>query len=296
VKYRRLLLVPFVLLGLAGCEAQSRQDGGAPGSAAPAASAMGTRFDPATAAAVRGQVLWHGDVPTLPTITAPVPDGAGGYRYTEKHNPFLPAVDAKSHGLAGAVVFLKGIDPTTGRAWDLPPVRVEQRDYGILVHQGDGEPRKVGFVRRGDDVEMVSTEPAHHMLRARGAAFFTLPFPEPNKPLSRPLSEPGLVELTSGAGYSWAAADLFVCEHPYYAVTDSNGNFALPQVPPGKYELTVWVRNWHVTRKERDPETGLVFRRRYAPPLEKRTTITVEPNGKVERSFTLGAADFAAPK
>jgi hypothetical protein len=294
VKYSNRPLVPLVLLALVGCEPGRNAGRGKPSPADPAPT--GTRFDPATAGAVRGRVRWQGDVPTLPPITAPVPDGAGGYRYTEKHNPFLPVVDAKSHGLAGAVVFLKGIDPATGRAWDWPPVRVEQRDYRIFIHQGDGEPRKVGFVQRGDEVEMLSTEPAHHMLRARGAAFFTLPFPEPNKPLSRSLNEPGLVELTSGAGYCWAAADLFVCEHPYYALTDGTGNFTLPRVPPGKYELVVWVRDWHVTVQERDPGSGLICRQHYAPPAEKRATITIEPKGIVEHSVTLSGADFSGAK
>jgi hypothetical protein len=293
VKFIKVKLVPFVLLALVGCEARSGTGGGEllPTVAAP----TGSRFDSATAGTICGRVLWQGDVPTLPPITAPVPDGAGGYRYTEKHNPFLPVVEAKSHGLAGAVIFLKGINPASGRPWDLPPVRVEQRDYRIFIHQGDGEPRKVGFVQRGGEVEMVSTEPAHHMLRARGAAFFTLPFPEPNKPLSRPLNELGLVELTSGAGYCWAAADLFVCEHPYYTLTDGNGNFTLSQVPPGKYELVIWVRDWHVIGKERDPETGLIFRQRYAAPVEKRTPITLEPKGKAEHSVTLSVGDFAHP-
>ena len=79
---------------------------------------------------------------------------------------------------------------------------------------------------------MSSAEPGIQMIRARGAAFFTLPFPEPGQPLDRRFDTPGRVVLTNGAGYYWQSADLFVSDHPYWTVTDAQGRFTLPQVPP----------------------------------------------------------------
>ncbi len=287
-------LGPLALALLAGCGASGSPPGTATVPAAsPSPVATSSRFDPATAGSVHGQVLWHGDIPKVPLITAALPDGAGNYRPAEMPNPFAPVVEPRSRGLAGAVVFLKGVDPALGKPWDLPPVRVEQRDFRIRILQGD-EPRAVGFVHRGDEVEMVSADPAHHMLRARGAAYFTLPFPDPDKPLRRRFDTPGLVELTSGAGYFWAAADLFVDDHPYYALTDREGRFTLRDVPPGKYELVCWVRDWHVTGRDRDPETGLVFRQQYAAPVEKRAAVELPAKGTVERSFALGSGESRA--
>ena len=43
----------------------------------------------------------------------------------------------------------------------------------------------------------------------------------------------GRFELTSAAGYYWQSADLFVCDHPYYAVSDGTGRFQFTQVPAG---------------------------------------------------------------
>ncbi len=285
-------LLPLAFAALVGCGRSPAEPTGSP-SPAPRPDA-GSRYDPNLAGAIRGQVLWQGEVPAPQKLTAALPDGTGGYRWAEMPNPFAPVVDEKSRGLAGAVVHLERIDPAAGRPWDLPPVRVELRDFRIRVRQGDGEPRAVGFVRRGDEVEMVSAEPAHHMLRARGAAYFTLPFPDPDKPLRRTLAAIGLVELTSGAGYYWAAAELFVDDHPYYAVTDRDGRFTLPGVPPGSYELVCRVRNWHTAGNDRDPETGLIARLRYAAPVEKRSPVTLAPKQAAEHSFTFTLADFPA--
>ena len=131
-----------------------------------------------------------------------------------------------------------------------------------------------------------------HLLRARGAENFTLPFPDPNKPLRRPFDSPGRVELTSGAGYYWTAAELFVDDHPYYTATDREGRFTLTQVPPGKYELVCHVPNWHVVRTDRDPQTGLISRLQFGEPVQKHTSVELAPKGSAETSFRFGTTDF----
>ena len=49
---------------------------------------------------------------------------------------------------------------------------------------------------------------------------------------------------------------MFVCDHPYYAVTDADGRFRFPSVPAGQYELVAWHPNWVVAHTERNPENG----------------------------------------
>ena len=65
-------------------------------------------------------------------------------------------------------------------------------------------------------------------LAARGAAHEHL------------LDREGIFELRAdGAGPS-ASGWVIVAPHPYYALTDERGRFALEQVPPGTYTLVVW--------------------------------------------------------
>jgi hypothetical protein len=129
---------------------------------------------------------------------------------------------------------------------------------------------------------MVSEDPFFHSLHADGAAFFTLAFPDPGRPRVRLLQDKGRVELTSAAGFFWMRGHLFVDDHPYYTRTDSAGEFVLPGVPPGNYEVVCWLPNWRVQRSERDPESGQVARIFFNPPLEQIRSLTLPPAGSVE--------------
>jgi hypothetical protein len=259
------VLASFVFLGAAlGC--------GEPPPTPPAprpVSDAGSEFDAASAGTITGHIRWAGDPPTAPPLIArpnilnPDPNRTA----TAWRNPNTPAIDSETRGVKGAVVFLRGVDPRRARPWDLPPVRVVMQGQQFHIQQGESD-GAVAFVRRGDEVEMVSADPAFHSLHAGGAAFFTLTFPDPDRPRRRRLTERGIVELTSAAGYFWMRGYLIVDDHPYYTVTDSTGRFRLADVPAGNYELVCWLPDWREERHERDPETSLIIRLFFRPPWE----------------------------
>lgn len=289
MRYPWLGLLVVVAAALAGCDPDV-----VPADPGPEDHAeVGARFDPAAAGTVSGRVTWAGAVPRVPPFVAPVSplaEQAGGPRREWPH-PHAPVVDPDTRGVSGAVVFLRGVDPERSRPWDLPPVRVELRDYQIHVMQGDGDAR-TGFVRRGDAVEMASRQAAFHALRARGAAFFTLAFPDGGEARSRRLTHTGIVELDSAPGYFWMRAHLFVADHPYFVRTDAAGRFTLPRVPPGRYEAVCWLPDWHEASHELDAETCLVCRLWFRPPVTKTQAIEVAPGKAGEATFTLTAEDF----
>jgi hypothetical protein len=254
----------------------------------------GGAFDPATTGSVSGRVAWHGPLPEVPPFEARshVPIGKPGQPRLVRANPNTPAIDPTGRGVAGAVVFLRGVPPEKARPWDHPPVRVEQRDRRLHVVQGQTDSR-VGFVQLGDAVEMVSRDEHYHMLHARGAAFFTFTFPDPDRPRTRTLTARGVVELASAAGHYWMRAYVFVDDHPYYARTDSQGRFQLEGVPPGEYEVVCWLPSWLAERQERDPETSLVTRLTFRPAVERRHSVEVRRGTTAREEFTLSLADFA---
>jgi hypothetical protein len=252
-----------------------------------------SRFNPATAGTIRGRVSWQGDVPQVPRFEERLnlpPDTPPQPRVV-RENPNAPVVDPKTGGVAHAVVFLRGVDPRLARPWDHPLVCVEQRDKRLHVVQGKTIGR-VGFVRTGEAVEMVSRETVFHVLHASGAAYFTLTFPDAEQPLRRPFRKKGLVELSSAAGYYWMRAYLFVDDHPYYTQTDEQGRFVLEQVPPGKYEVVCWLPNWKKERHERDPESGLITRLFLGPPAEKAGQVDLRTGESSVIDFVFWAANF----
>ncbi len=250
-------------------------------------------FNAETAGTIRGHVAWQGAIPQpAPYRISPssTPGHVPGNRI-RRNNPNAPMIDPETRGVGNAVVHLRGVDANRARPWDHEPVVVELRDHRIELGQRPGPPA-YAFVRRGEAIRMVSRQPMFHALHADGASFFTLPFPDPDQPLMRRLDQRGWVELSSSAGYFWMRAYLFVDDHPYYACTAPDGRFELRQVPPGDYELVCWMPNWVEDRRTRDPESGLVTRVYYRPPVQITRRVQVSPRGSCDVRFELSAEVF----
>ncbi len=69
---------------------------------------------------------------------------------------------------------------------------------------------------------------------------------------------PGIVKFICEAGHYWMTAYVIVMPHPYFAKVDSQGNYILEDVPPGKYTLVSWheyfgTKEQPVTVKENQP-------------------------------------------
>src|SRR5262245_346146 len=230
-----------------------------------------------------GRVIWDGPPPSVPPVKALRPKSGGGVVSVTRPHPNVPRIDLATHGVAGAVITLRGIDPLKAKPWDHPPVQIELHDESPLVRQGDAPPDNVGFVRPGDAVTRVSRQTQFHLLRARGAAFWSLTFPDAERPRTRRLAAEGRVDLTSAAGHYWMHGYLFVSDHPYWARTAADGRWELRDVPPGEYEVIVWLPSGRGVRMERDPESGAVARWTMAAGLEQ------------GRKVVVGQADVSVP-
>jgi hypothetical protein len=233
---------------------------------------------PSPHASLTGRILFDGSPPPARSVNAFRMLPGPTINVLTRTAPNVPTV-APDGGLAGAVVFLRGIDPATARAWDRPPVTVEMHDERPMIRQGDGPPTAIGFVRRGDAITIVSRQSLYHVLRARGAAFWSLTVPDPDWPRTRRLDQPGVIELSSGVNYYWMHGYLWVCEHPYYTTTDATGRWELNGLPAGTYDLVAWLPDWRTERQERDPETTMISRYIFRPPLEVTRRVTVR-NGE----------------
>jgi hypothetical protein len=282
-----LLCLPLVLLP--GCD----EDAPAPVELMPTPASRGTHFDAATAGTIRGEVRWEGDLPEVPAFRVrPNPlFGPPLDQAQVRDNPHAPVIDPRTRGVAGAVVFLQGVDPERSRPWDHGPVRVELRGCRIHVLQGDAD-SSVGFVRRGDPVAFVSKDPFYHTVRAAEAAFFTLTFPDADQPLERRFGKTGQVELSSGVGYYWMRGHLFVDEHSYYARTDTEGRFVLRDVPPGRYQLACWLPSWVEAGHEREPENASIVRFTFRPPVVRTREVRLGLRETVPARFSYATSLF----
>lgn len=240
---------------------------------------------------IRGRVVWTGPLPAVPAFKIFGVAGMGTESLKERPNSHVPKVDKSTGGVSEAVVFLRNVDLARARPWDHPPVRVEFSGNLISILQGEAR-GSIGFVRRGDVIDIVNRDAYLHVLSVNGADFFSLPFPDKDKPSKRRLDTCGVLALTSGAGYFWMSAHLFVAEHPYFAMTDDRGFFELAKTPSGTYQVVCWLPHWEVVKKEREPELGLVHRVFYRTPMEQVVTVEVGPGRVTKHAFTMSLQDF----
>ena len=191
---------------------------------------------------ISGTVKWSGPEPhalTFPVTKDPQicdPD-------SRKRVDLERLIIGPQGGVANTVVYLK--NATKGKPLEVP----EPRRF-LNQHHCRYEPH-ILLVPRNALLQMKSSDATLHTIHMDGAATYNLPFPFPNLVISRNMTNSGLVNLKCNGGHVWMNAQVFVIDHPYYAVTDESGKFELTDVPPGEYELVAWHEGWKLLRQER---------------------------------------------
>jgi len=178
--------------------------------------------------AIRGIVNFSGAVPETRTIVVTDDTNACGGS-VQIHD-----LEIASHGgLANAVVSLTDI--TSGAVLEAPtsPAALDQRGCRFTPH----------VVLAGVDqvVEILNSDPVAHNVHT--VAFDNRSFNRTQPPsvekieVSFPIAEKVRARCDI---HGWMSAWIVVVDHPYNAVTDSNGGFAIGNIPDGTYTLEIW--------------------------------------------------------
>ena len=230
---------------------------------------------------ISGTVKWSGPVPRLASMVI-TKDPQICDPESAKTRDLERLVVGPQDGVANTVVFLKNI--SSGKAMDMPDQRrfLDQKHCRYEPH--------VLLVPATGTLQMKSSDAVLHTIHMDGAATYNLPFPFPDKMISRDMPTVGLVNLKCNGGHTWMNAEMLVVSHPYYAVTDEAGKFKLSDVPPGKYEIVAWHEGWGVARQE--GAIDVLTQRRVQRPVftEPRTwekNVSVEPNGTAMVNFVI---------
>ena len=63
--------------------------------------------------------------------------------------------------------------------------------------------------------------------------------PKFKKVLTQKFTKPEIIKAACDA-HGWMSGWIVVTDHPFVAVTDDKGNFAIKDIPPGKYTVEIW--------------------------------------------------------
>jgi|SRR5579863_31428 len=230
---------------------------------------------------ITGTVKWSGTAPRA--LTFPLNKDVGVCDPESRKRVDLERLEIGTEGgVANTVVFLKNV--SSGKAMDIP-----QRRRFLNQKHCRYEPH-ILLVPENGELQMTSSDPVLHTIHMEGAATYNLPFPFPDRPISRPMPHAGLVTLKCNGGHLWMNAVLFVVDNPYYTVTDEQGNFELGGVPPGKYEIVAWHEGWHVVGQQAsfDVSTSAkVDRPLFSDPKTWQKEVAVDSHGTTEVNFVI---------
>jgi hypothetical protein len=231
---------------------------------------------------ISGSVKWSGPMPRK--LQFPVTkDVAICDPNSRKTTDMDRLIVGPQGGVANTVVYLKDI--ASGKAFDLPEQRrhLDQHTCRYIPH--------ILLVAAGTELTMTSSDATLHTIHMDGAATFNLPFPFPNRPNSRVMTQPGVIHMRCNGGHDWMNAEMMVVQHPYYAVTDDTGGFQLSNVPPGTYQIVAWHEGWGVrsTRAFDVSTQNQVERPVFTDPKILEKSVIVLPNQLSVVDFSLSA-------
>ena len=145
-------------------------------------------------------------------------------------------------GIRNVVVSLQS--PPPGATWPVaqPIVQMDQEQCMF-------EPRIV-VVPAGGTVEFLNTDRLLHNLHSNSKGNPTFNRTQPRgRTIPIVLKNPEIVRVDCDL-HPWMRAWVVVADHPFYAVTNDQGEFILEHVPPGEYTLQLWQESLGTVTKE----------------------------------------------
>ena len=139
---------------------------------------------------------------------------------------------SSNNGIRNAVVSLQNIPPGAKRDWKFPAAKMDQKQCSFL-------PRVV-IVPVGGTVEFLNSDRLLHNVRSTAKENPPFNRAQPHaRSISFSFKQSELLRVDCDL-HSWMRGWVIVADHPFYAVTNEQGEFVLENVPGGKYTLQVW--------------------------------------------------------
>lgn len=198
----------------------------APAKAPPAPAALPAGELPA----VVGRIAWEGEIPERAAVDMSSHDKCKAAHTAAPRDEEI--VVGPEKGLQNVFVYVK--EGLGDKKFDPPATPVELDQNGCVF-----VPHVVG-IQPGQELKMKSSDPVEHNLHSlptEQAAFNETVKPEGE--LVKKFEKPENVKIKCDI-HSWMGAWVCVVSHPYFAVSNANGEFKIAKLPAGTYKVAAW--------------------------------------------------------
>ena len=243
-RFGLVLVGMAMVLALAACGGDDDDDDGGGRAAEPAPDSSQSAKEPAPVAvaaatanndaSITGTVTFKGDAPEMAVLDmAADPVCEGKNQEEPKRRQVLVLGD--DQGIANVLVQIKG---------DLPAMEHEASAATVEFNQGGCQYTPHVFaLRAGETLKILNPDGTLHNVHAfsKVNAEFNEAMPKFRTELEKVFdkAEPTPFAVKCDV-HPWMNAWAAVFDHPYFAVTGSDGSFTIGNLPAGTYELEIW--------------------------------------------------------
>jgi hypothetical protein len=192
---------------------------------------------------IKGKVVFAGNAPPNPEVNVTADKAHCTSKGPIYRNELV--INKKNQGVRWVLVWLA--DPKDFKDVDkVPPIHPDLKKVPPRVELDQPccvfEPRVIGL-REGTELVYKNSAPVPHNVKAEGGPLgpsFNQLLPS-GKELPVKDVKARLMPFSYGCSiHPWMKGWVGVFKHPYYAVTDADGNFEIKNAPAGKWRLMVW--------------------------------------------------------
>jgi hypothetical protein len=226
------VLFVFLLSGCGGGSDSGSTDRGGEATTAKK-TAQAPAVDMATAATISGTVAFSGEAPMMPVI-----DMAAEATCHDKHGSApmheQTVVVNDNNTLRWVFVYVK--DGLGGAEFPVPETPVVLDQVGCTY-----EPHIFGIMAKQPLLIKNSDEGVLHNIHTLSKAGNSFNFGMPRiMESTKEFKKPETMVRIKCDVHGWMNAYAGVLDHPFYAVTGTDGSFKLPPLPPGQYTIEAW--------------------------------------------------------